>query len=110
MRTEIKLSDAIGKTLEGFEFSNTCGQAVLTFTDGTFSTLGVDRGYEKGDEQIEESKLSLFDFGDNKLIALGIIPEEEMDEKTEQRRKAVANSRAQTERAEYERLRRKFES
>ena len=110
MKKEIRLTEAIGKTLEGFEFSITCGQAVLTFTDGTFATLGVDRGYEAGDEEIEETELELFNFGHDKLIALGIISKEEMDEKREQLRKASADSQAQRDRAEYERLRRKFES
>jgi hypothetical protein len=106
---EIELSSALGKTLEGFKFSITCGQAVLTFTDGTFCTLGVDTGLYPGDEMIEESKLELFDFGHDKLIALGIISQEEMNEKSEQRSKALSASRAQRELETYDRLKRKFE-
>lgn len=66
MKTEVKLTEAVGKTLAAVEFSESyCGgQCVLAFTDGTFATLGVDRGYESGDEEIIEEPLTLFDFGD----------------------------------------------
>jgi len=87
MKKEINLSDAIGKTLEGFGFSITCGQAVLTFTDGTYSTLGITTGCEVGYEEIEESLLDLFDFGHDKLIALGIISQKDLDEKVKLRSK-----------------------
>ena len=65
MKKEIKLSEALGKILVGFESSFTSGQAVLVFADGTFSTLGIDRGYEHGNEEIEESELKVLDFGHN---------------------------------------------
>ncbi len=110
MKQEIRFSDAVGKILEGFDFSITCGQAVLTFTDGTFTTLGIDRGHASGDEEIEESTLELHDFGDEKLVALGVITQTELDEQREQRNKSFAFTQEKRERTEYERLRAKFES
>lgn len=91
MKKEIGLSDAIGKTLEGFGFSTTSNQSIMTFTDGTFITLGICNGYNVGDEEIEESVLKLHDFGDNKLIRLGVISQEELDDKRQQI-KGVSNA------------------
>jgi hypothetical protein len=114
MRQEVKLTDAIGKTLEGAAFS-TCsrtGQAVLTFSDGTFTTLGVSRGYEAGDEEIAEEELSLFNFGDDDLIEVGVVTAEELqalraarDAESSARLQAVREAR---DRQEFERLKLKF--
>ena len=109
MKKEIKLSEALGKTLAGFESSFTSGQAVLVFADGTFSTIGIDRGRGYGGEEIAERELNILDFGNDKLIALGITSEEELDEKANQFRKAVEEIADKCERDEYERLKRKFE-
>ena len=65
MKQEIKLTQALGKTLEGVAFSITCGQAVLVFTDGTFATLGTDGWSFKADSVgVEEAELELDNFGD----------------------------------------------
>ncbi len=106
MKQEIRFSDAVGKILEGFDFSRTCGQAVLMFTDGTFTTLKINTKYE----EIEESTLEIHDFGDEKLVALDVITQAELDEQREQRNKSFASTQEQRERTEYERLRAKFES
>jgi hypothetical protein len=109
MRQEVKLTDAIGKTLEGIAFSWTCGQAVLTFTDGTFSTLRATRG---DDPEIEEDDLSFEDFGDTELIRAGVATADEL-EALRQARKAESEARWKRDseardRAEFERLKRKF--
>lgn len=50
MKTEINITDAIGKTLAAMEPSDGYPpQCVLSFTDGTFATLGIEEGYELGD-------------------------------------------------------------
>ncbi len=110
MKTEIKLTDALGKTLQGFESSITSPQAVLTFSDDTFTTLDIYRGYEEGDETILEGSLLLDQFGDEKLIRLGIITQEELDEGRKKERAVFDDAREKRERAEYERLSRKFGS
>ncbi len=114
MKSEIKLTNAIGKTLAAVELSNRCygGQAVIAFTDGTFATLGIDRGYESGDEEIKEDALRVFEFGDEKLIRAGIVTLEEINEmRTEKTRQEQAQQQASQEardRREFERLKKKF--
>ena len=110
MKKEIKLHDAIGKVFDGFDFSFSNGQAVLTFTDGTFSTLGIINQHEVGDNEIQESNLDLFNFGHDKLIALNIISIEELEEKSEQQRKQFVELKIQQERTLYEKLKCKFEN
>lgn len=108
MKKEIKLSDAIGKTLEGFAFSWCSEQAVMTFTDGTFATLGISKGWHDVEDEIKEAALVLFDFGHDKLFELGIISEDEMNEKLEQEKKMFAARQERREREIYERLKQKF--
>ena len=110
MRKEIILSESFGKVLEGYEFSITCGQAVITFTDGTFSTLGIDTGYADGCEEIEESSLELHDFGDDKLIKLNIITQDELDKIRKERNENLTYEHKQKERELYNKLKRKFEN
>jgi len=114
MRQEVKLTAAVGKTLEGVAFSSSYsgGQAVLTFSDGTFATLGVSRGYEAGDEEIKEDKLSLFGFGDAELIRVGVVTAEELQAlraaKDAESRAASQAAQEARDRQEFERLKRKF--
>jgi hypothetical protein len=54
MLKEIPLEEVKGKTISGLTSSCSCNQFVITFTDGTFTTLGINSGYEPGDETIEE--------------------------------------------------------
>jgi hypothetical protein len=72
VKKEIKLSEAIGKTIEGFGCCHCQGQIVITFTDGTFVTLGVEYGYEHGDEFIADSVIELNHFNNEEIIRLGI--------------------------------------
>ena len=114
MKTEVKLTESVGKTLAAVEFSESYygGQCLLTFTDGTFATLGVERGYESGDEEIKEVTLSVFDFGDEKLARAGVVTPEEMAAiRAERARRQQAEDDARKEardRLEFERLKQKF--
>jgi len=108
LKSEISLTEALGKTLDSFAFSNICNQAILVFTDNSFTTLAVDVGYERGYEEICESKLEIFNFGDDKLFSLGITSMEELSALREENRKDYAAAKEQRERSEYERLRRRF--
>ncbi len=110
MRTEIQLTNALGRTLEGFEFSATSSQAVLIFTDDTFATLDIDRGYDRGEETITEGSLDLHTFGNQQLIGVGILTQKEIDERSRQEREIFDNAREERERAEYERLKHRFET
>lgn len=114
MKTEVKLTEAVGKTLQAVEFSASyCGgQAVLAFTDGTFATLGVERGYESGDEEIVEEPLAVFDFGDEKLVRAGLVTAKELEAmrkaRDEQQRAERQAQQEARDRQEFERLKRKF--
>jgi hypothetical protein len=114
MKTEVKLTESVGKTLTAVEFSeNYCGgQCLLVFADGTFATLGVDRGYESGDEEITEEPLELFDFGDEKLVRAGVVTADEiaaMRKARDDKHRAAQQARQEAiDRREFERLKRKF--
>lgn len=115
MKTEINMTDAIGKTLAAVETSaDYPPQCVLVFTDGTFATLGIQEGYEPGDGEIVPTTVALFDFGDARLVRAGIVSEQEMAElrALEEARKELERQRQQEERdrREFERLKRKFEA
>ena len=114
MKQEIRLTLALGKTLEGVAFSSTCGQAVLVFTDGTFATLGVSRGYCEGDEEVVEAELELHNFGDAELIRVGITTDDELN-RIRVERDAIERERHQRkedaqDKVEFERLKKKFDA
>ena len=104
--SEISLTDAIGRVVEGAELSTTAEQAVITFTDGTFTTLGVDHGY--GGAEIEQDELNIPDFGDEQLIRVGITTENELATTRAERKRRSREREAAAERDQYERLRAKF--
>jgi hypothetical protein len=114
MKTEVKLKQAVGKTLTAVEFSESwCGgQCVLAFSDGTFATLGVERGYEGGDEEVKEDTLAVFDFGDEKLTRAGIVTADElaaMRKARDDQQRAEQQARQEArDRQEFARLKRKF--
>ena len=112
MRQELKMTEALGKTLEGIEISIFGCQAVLTFTDGTFAALKAIRGYDAGDEGIVEAKLSLLEFGDAELIRVGIATAEELavirDDVISMALAKQDAAREIFDRKEFERLKLKF--
>ena len=110
MKQEISLSDAVGRVLEGWEFSYTTPQAILTFTDGTFTTLDICKEYERQDDTIGAGTLELLDFGDTQLVKCGIITQDELAAIRQKRDASDAKAQARAEREQYERLRCKFES
>ena len=113
MKIEVTLNEAIGKTLQGVEASFTCGQMVMAFTDGTFTTLGIDRGYEYGDETIESRRLELHNFGDEALVRLSVTTDEELNAirsaRDAEHEAAYRLQKEAKDRAEFVRLKRKFE-
>ena len=79
MLTEVSWEDAIGKTLKSIGASICNQQCVLVFEDGTYTTLGIDRGYDAGDETIIEERLYWLSFGDESIVELGIASEDEVN-------------------------------
>lgn len=110
MRTEIKLEAAYGKILEGVEFSSCNHQAVLTFTDGTFTTFDIDRGYDSSDATITPGVLDLADFGNDSLVRIGVATNEELMQLGEERTRKFIEGAEKRELELYERLQKKFGS
>jgi hypothetical protein len=82
MRKEVNLSDAIGKTIEGIAYPSDLytHQAVLTFTDGTFTTIGAQQAADSGALQIGDASLNLYFFGDEELERANVVAPGEIDE------------------------------
>ena len=110
MKKEIEFSEAIGRTIEGRAFSITSGQAVITFTDGSFTTLCIAAGWSPGCETIGEDSLHLNSFGDSQLDDLGIITFKEIREIREKRTKHLKDNHEREEKKHYEILRKKYGS
>lgn len=108
MKTQTTLQKATGKPLSDCAESQ-CGQILLIFGD-EYVCLGVCSGYERGDEEIEESELDLFDFGDETLIEKGVISREELENRRANRNAQFQRQIEERERASYMRLRAKFET
>jgi hypothetical protein len=111
MLQEIALKDAMGKTLQTFEASSTCSQAILVFTDGTFTTIEVttDRyDLDPSDTIITEGKLRLLNFGDDALIRLGIMTTDELDAKRYPKDEGFRQAIEAKERAELAKLLAKY--
>jgi len=111
-KKEINFSESQGKTIKGVAYSYYCSQAVVVFTDGTFSTIGIYHSYE--DMELFDDKLNLFEFGDDQLDGVGLITLSDMELKREERHHKLHLQYQQEELIEekntYARLKKKFES
>lgn len=114
MKTEVTLREAVGKVLTNVAFSEwaNSGKCVLVFSDETFTTLGIERGYEADDEEIREDKINLLEFGDEILVRVGIATREELATIRSERKKRMEDEiQARTHERdlrEFERLKRIF--
>ncbi len=106
----ISSAESVGKTIKsvvsGFK------DILLVFQDGTFCHFYAEPDYDGGAD-IEESDRSTFkdveEIGHEKLIRCGFVSAEYVAEQNRLRDSALESERIQRERAEYERLRAKFE-
>ncbi len=110
MAREVKLSQSISKTIAGVELGRQC---LIVFTDDSFATLSIDRGWEPGDEEIkEEESLDVFEFGDEVLSRAGLLTPDEMRairrQREEKDRAARFALQEAYDRLEFERLKKKF--
>jgi predicted Zn-dependent peptidase len=108
MFKEITLDDAKGKEIQDHAVS-VYGQMVIVFADETFTTLGIDTGFEQGDETIVQKTIELLNFGHNQLIALGIVTQKELDDKASTKAQEFTRQREREERMEYRRLKIKYQ-
>jgi len=107
MRTEITAEKAEGRTIEKIDFGGS--QCVITFTDRTFTTLGMEFGYDPGGNEIVGEPLYLMSYCHSALLSLGILSEHELNERINKRNEAAATNSEKRDWELYERLKQKFE-
>mgnify|MGYP000107701468 CR=1 FL=1 len=105
MKKEVKFTDAIGKRLENVAFSNE--QVVLVFDDNTFSTIGLDKGYDNDVDLIEDS-LELLNFSHEKLLQIGIVSKEELEKLIMAQDEKYKEFHRKRDLAEYERIKKRL--
>ena len=107
MRTQIKLSEAVGKFFEGFAVYPEGGQAILTFEGETFAVLAFDF------EEIEEQEFDFTEFRREIFMKAKMGTAAEFSHfREEQRKRKRAEEAAKKEKREfqeYQRLKFKFE-
>lgn len=111
MLKEITLDDTIGKTITAIAISGGYSQAVIVFTDDTFTTLEVEHGYD-GDANMVEGELnedSILNFGDELLCSTGIVKIEEIEAIRKKRENESKLRQDRQERKLYEKLKLQFE-
>ena len=110
MRTEIKFSESAGRTIEQVRYVEYNGQAVVTFTDGTFAVIGIERGHEVGDEELCDSELCFSAYSQSGMvIELGIVTQAELDAKRKAHTEKQNASIRASELRRFQELKRKFE-
>lgn len=108
MKQEITLVDCIGRTVKGVAESYCGPYLIITFTDDTFTMLGIKRGYDPCDNEIVSEELALFDFGDSALVDAEIVTWEELESLRADRDAKRKSEWADRELAEYNRLAMKY--
>ena len=107
MRTQIKLSEAVGKVFEGFAAYTDGGQAVLTFEGEAFAVLAFNF------EEIEEQEFNFTEFRREIFVKAKMGTAAEFSQfREEQRKRKRAEEAAKKEKGEfqeYQRLKFKFE-
>lgn len=106
---EITAEEAKGKTVELFLTCFIHPILLIKFTDGTFTCFRATHGYED-DIDIEEGGFELFSFSKEELAEAGILTIEEYERYAERREQWYKDRQASIEKAQYERLKAKFDS
>jgi hypothetical protein len=110
MKTLVKLRRAAGKTVGAVEFSFDDGQVVIAFTDGTFAAIRLAENFIDGCRYLEDGCFDVFGFLNlDRLIRAGILTEAELEDLRVRRNAAEAHEEEKRDRAEYARLKAKFD-
>ena len=100
--------DAVsGLTVECCEIAGE--RAYIVFTNGTYTTLGIDHGYEPGCASVEAAGPVSLHRDTQCLVRLGIFAQAEVDAARAKRDEEYQAQREAGEKKQYEQLRRKFE-
>ena len=103
----VRFSESVGRTIAGVCYDVSPAMALVTFTDGTFSTIEISWGYEHGDEELCDG--DAIDPTAPSLVTLGILSESEVLLYQQRLRAAREMDLERREREQYERLRAKFD-
>lgn len=104
MRTYISLEDAAGKTIEGFFLSVDKKYVALTFSEDSFSILGIDYSYSPGNEFITQYSMAGIVgniFSDSDLVRYGVATQEEIDHERKMRYEDYLKENANKEFEKY---------
>jgi len=80
MKTEVELEEIVGKTISGVAQSITAQCLLIAFTDGTFTCLGIEYGYDPGDECLVNIPFNRSRFIFSELVGAGLMTQEDVDE------------------------------
>ena len=105
----IKCAEATGKVVQAIEANGAV--LLIAFTDRTYAVVGIDRGYEgEVDMDLDRPLEDVRDwFGHRMLIDLDVFTEEEIKAWRDDGWEAEQARREAAERAEFERLKAKYE-
>lgn len=110
MRQEVSFSGCVGKTIEAVEFECAGPQLIITFTDGTFSTVQAEcNKWDDSGAEIVEAKLDLVTFGASRIFGLGIMTREELDQMVKTQREKEWAVAEEADRKMYQMLKARFE-
>ena len=108
MRKQISLKEAIEKKLTNFAESPYKSTWILTFDDDAFVALTAG-GWGEDTEIEEDEDFNPFEFGDKQVIDLGILPADKVKEVRDKELEKHKIRIEKADRAEYERLKAKYE-
>ena len=111
LRTHLKrkmqsLLESRGKTI--VEVEHDVGTIYVTYTDGTFTLLAVAQPYPEESPYIDNPRLDMFDHLEC-LNWLRVCTVDEMQEYKQEQREIAANQKDVKDRAQYERLKKRYE-
>lgn len=107
---QIRLEEAIGKTIKDFGENLGWESIVITFTDDTFIYLQTEADWRNNSKNIEQSEYRISDFSHREAIRLGIVTQEEIEADQKRRQAQLVKQQEESERAQYERLKKKYDA
>jgi len=108
MMKQITVAEAAGRPLKKF-VGFMSYRAALVFEDNTFCLLKIDRGYDPGDEWIVPAEEGLFTNELHEAVEAGILSQEEAEAIIASEEEARLKKLEARQRADYKRLKAKFE-
>ena len=109
MKKQINDRLALGKEIKSISYAHG-GGLVIVFKDDSFIVFEVEIGYDPGDECIACSDtIGMLNFDSSLLINLGIISQNELDNRRKQSAILYKLAHEKKEKEMYEKLKKKYE-